>query len=234
MLCYGVFLYSRDNDPRGSIENIRLVIQEQKPVDPEPPSPTAQTNLTLRKESKATPALTQQILGEIYQISDFTIRATKSGEAIKALCLAGFQEEAWSLILENPGFVRNRQLIDYFASTDLTSFQFCEKYGSLRGNGEAQLALKSWLGNFEPAEVLRMLALDNGNTDLLRARDSDNQLFSSGLATYLELKLRSNSFEPSESARNLQQENILNVAYALLGSGVLSPSSRKTPCETSR
>ena len=225
MLCYGVFFYSQHNAPRESTEKIRLVIQGKKPVDPEIPSPTAQPNSTLRKENKATPPLIRQLLDEIYQISDITVRATKSGEAIKALCLAGFQEEAWSLILENPGLVRNRQLIDYFASTHLTSYQFCEKYGSLRGNGEAQLALKSWLGNFETAELLSMLDIDKGNSDLLRARESDKELFSSGVATYFELKLRTNSFEPSEAARNLQQENLLYVASALLGSGVLDPSS---------
>lgn len=225
IICYCIYLYPQNINLIEKNENTFSTFHDRKLIDPGLQSAMAHKSLPLPKETRVTPGLTRQILGEIYKISDITVRATKSGEAIKALCLAGFPKEAWSLILEDSGFVRNRQLIEYFASADLAPFQFCEKYASLRGNGEAQLSLNSWLGNFDPAEVISILALDKGNPDLLRARDSDSELFSSGVATYLHGKLYPNNYEQSEAIRNLQQENLLNVASSLLKSGVLHPSS---------
>ena len=154
------------------------------------------------------------MLEESENIVNITERARKSEKIIQDLCLAGFQDEAWSLLTKGQGLVRNYQLTGYFSTAKLTPSQFSEKYDALRRNYESLAALSSWLKQFDTDKVATLLDPQTGDRDIARSRLSDPDLFGSGLSLYFHIEM--------ESTDIAKQKEALDLASSFFTSGLMA------------
>ncbi len=172
--------------------------------------------IEIKPEGGLSPAVARSLLEESRKIADVFERAAKCGDIIGALCLAGFQEEAWSLISEGQGVVRNKELEYYFLNAQLSPDEFSEKYKDLRISAESGISLSSWLRHFDLVKaksLLDSLAVDG---PLARSRALDPNLFDGGVSLYFQIQLRTSSGDELGA--------VLLAASSLLNSGVLNPS----------
>lgn len=167
--------------------------------------------------SRMTPELARKILIDNNEIVNIVERAQKSGEIINVLCLAGFQDEAWLLIEEDQGAVRNKELEAFFSDAKLTQDQFCEKYKTLRPTYEAAAALSCWLEQIDLDQVATMLDFRTSSSQLAKTRATDPELFSGGVCMYIQNQLILNGSDV--------QERVLKLSSLLLSFGVLEPAS---------
>lgn len=107
-------------------------------------------------QSAMTPQRAKMLMDRAGSITDIHAKARVYREAIRELCKAGYADEAWEMILDEPGFNRDSQITAFFLTAPLNIQTCVEKIAALHDSSEKQIALQYFLSkNF--TEYTRLL-----------------------------------------------------------------------------
>ena len=105
-------------------------------------------------------------------LGNSVVRGREAGDIIKALCQAGFRDEAWSLVRSDQGLVRNHQRISCFLNARLSTDQVLREIRRVAcqpGNRCRRVGLASATAPHDPAKLLDPKTMPECN---VRTRDS--------------------------------------------------------------
>jgi len=110
----------------------------------------------LKTAAKLTPATAKEMLERnTLEIVNLDERAEKAWNIIGQLCLNGYPREAWELIEQDTGAVRQKQLNAFFREADLPKEELLRLLGDQQTHDRA-IGLYGYWGRFSPEEFSRM------------------------------------------------------------------------------
>ena len=170
-----------------------------------------------------TVAEAERLLAEARQNPDAIRRTLDSIKVIADLCRAGHTEEAWALIEQNPGQVRDSQLVKFFLTSKLTVPEMIAKIESLPFEGEAPEALGGYLSSLEMGDTSRVLADPAFQALIKRLEANSEDPLGSALTSSLMRRLGSPGADRKEipAARELatqllSEKKLTNEQFALV------------------
>jgi hypothetical protein len=113
--------------------------------------------LLVSSESINPQSASQLLENSIYTYKNITDRAKYCRDIIKALCVNGYSEEAWSLIDQSAGQVRSFQLGAYFTYAVLSDTQALDKMKLLPYRSDVSTALFNYFERIGSAKSCDML-----------------------------------------------------------------------------
>lgn len=118
---------------------------------------TNQTAISGDSKDSITPDEAKTLLADAKSLANAMERSARCIKVIERLCLAGYVDEAWAMIDENPGQVRSSELAKFFKCAGLSSLQLAEKVGNLPYKGEAASALRGYFSSLNSEQTAGLL-----------------------------------------------------------------------------
>jgi hypothetical protein len=137
-------------------------------------------------KSAYTPENAAKELLEAKSIKSVLKRMAACAEIIGRLCEAGYTEEAWGLIDNDPGQVRGSQLLRYFKVSSLNPAQFVEKLVTLPFKQEENTALRGYLDSFDTVGTKALLENTEFRSALAKLEEKNPGLLRMSLASVLQ------------------------------------------------
>lgn len=103
-------------------------------------------NPATTKKDSITPETAKRLLHEASLITNIGEQASAYRKIIQNLCAAGFAEQAWQMILAEPGYNRGSQLWAFFASAEMDLAVCSARVSSLYDAEEKSNALATYFG----------------------------------------------------------------------------------------
>jgi hypothetical protein len=124
------------------------------------------------------------------KFSDITERSKYCAEIIQRLCEAGYTAEAWELIDDGAGQVRNFELSAFFKRSGLSSSEALTKMGTLEYRTDYQVALNAYCSSLSIEKLQTLLSEDSSVKVIgdLAKQSKFPDLFSNALKIALESK----------------------------------------------
>jgi hypothetical protein len=107
-----------------------------------------------------TPEKASALLEAAARNPDMVQRTMECVRVIKALCAAGYAEEAWGMIDDRPGQVRNSELAAFFATSGYDTAALMQKLDGLIYKDDAPKALEGYFSSLSPEEIRKVLGDD--------------------------------------------------------------------------
>ena len=105
------------------------------------------------------PARAREKMREALVVPELNVRAKMAGEIIRDLCLAGHGEEAWTMVDQAEGQVRDLELMAYFRYAKLEPMELLGKVEELPDKAEVRRALDGYLSGGTLADIHGLVAL---------------------------------------------------------------------------
>ena len=167
------------------------------------------------EEKGITPEEARKQLDVALGLSDVTQRSLAAISIIQKLCEAGYTEEAWELIEENPGQVRSSEIARYFKCAGLDTSAFLAKVSQLPYKGESASALRGYFSSLDSAAIQKLLD-DSSFKEAIRELDKtspgilQNSLAGSLMATVAFPGNYSSKTQALDAAKDLHAKGVLN------------------------
>ncbi|QJE96799.1 hypothetical protein [Luteolibacter luteus] len=136
-------------------------------------SESARKRRDSEKSDDITPDEARKLLSAARENPDIMRRSADCISIIGRLCAAGYTEEAWSMIEEGPGQVRDSELVRFFKAAGLSPAEMISKVENLPYKGEAFNALRGYFSSLDPASTSALLA-DPSFKEFIRKLDESS------------------------------------------------------------
>jgi hypothetical protein len=156
---------------RGSVRETREKGADQN--GPSGRSKSARKGDNAGASDDITPDEARKLLSAARGNPDVMRRSADCISIIGRLCAAGYTEEAWAMVEENPGQVRDSELVKFFKSAGLSPAEMISKIENLPYKGEAFTALRGYFSSLDPASTSALLA-DASFKDFIRKLDESS------------------------------------------------------------
>lgn len=146
-------------------------------------------------------------------ITDIQQQALIYRETIRELCRAGYIQEAWDMMLQEPGYSRDSQICAFFLTAPLDLKDCSEKIALLQSSGEKKTALEYYLAkNFD--QYPGILEKPDFKRIMENLRESDPDALAGILSTAVRTRFDSSDESEKEKlnqiVRNLHSEKRLS------------------------
>ena len=161
---------------------------------------------------KITPSQAAQVLSSLEgEVANIDERALIAASVIAGLCSGGHAGEAWDLISEAPGLVRESQLASWFINNQLPIGEAVERFNLLTDGKDREKALQHMFVN-------RANDLPGFDPDVLKLRsDTEKRLFGDSIVTMIGEQRLASDLEPTKA--------LLDKSVSLASSGAIPIAS---------
>lgn len=125
------------------------------------------------EEDSITPESAALLMADARAIPHSFARAAACIKIIERLCRAGYTEEAWMLIDDNPGTARYSEINKFFLTAGLGVQEFVDKIRNLPFKREPGMALEGYLSSLD-GQKIRALLQDESFKNIISELNTDN------------------------------------------------------------
>ncbi len=162
---------------------------------------------TNKKDVHISPDEAKEMMRNAAMITDQREKAAAYRNIMRRLCEAGYTEDAWQLIVEDPGLVRDAQVYEFFTSSTLALSTCLSKVAMLRDDSEMKTALAGYLQN--NLHDINRIVNDYGFVEITnRLNEKDSHALDEILTSALRM-----SFDNASSEERKEEVNQMVIDY---------------------